>query len=152
MYIRAFDEDPVDDDHLDNIFINMELSESSNFTAVQEFTGEMNKVTVSMTFRVMCQENFYGTNCATFCVAQNDDQNGHYTCNGDGSIQCLPGFENTINNCTDGEYYMDVIVRILDLIQKAMIMVWLARPFPLSYHIMLKASSWPDHCPTSCIE
>lgn len=104
MFIRAYDEDVVTDDLLDNIFIDiMELAESETFTAIQTFTGEMKGVTVTMTFRVMCQENFYGTNCATFCVAQNDDQNGHYTCNGDGSIQCLPGFENTNNNCRDGK-------------------------------------------------
>ena len=104
MFMRAYDQDLDFDDHLDNIFVDMELPESRNFTAIQEFTGEMNRVIVNMTFRVMmCPENFYGTNCATFCVAQNDDQNGHYTCNGDGSIQCLPGFENTDNNCRDGK-------------------------------------------------
>ena len=106
MFIRAFDDDPVTDDLLDNIFIDiMELAESENFAVAKEFTGEMNKVIVNMTFRVMmCPENFYGTNCATFCVVQNDDQNGHYTCNSDGSIRCLPGFENTTNSCRDGEY------------------------------------------------
>ena len=102
MFIQAYDEDSNDDDHLDNIFIDMELSESDYFTAVREFTGDMNKVSVDMTFRVMCQENFYGANCDTLCLAQDDDVNGHYICNGDGSLQCLPGFENTTNNCTEG--------------------------------------------------
>ena len=30
---------------------------------------------------------------------RNDDVNGHYTCNSDGSIQYLEGFENPSNNC-----------------------------------------------------
>ena len=104
MFIRAYDQDVDFDDHLDNIFIDMELAESRNFTSVEEFTGEMNRVSVNMTFRVMmCRENFYGSNCDTFCVAQNDEVNGYYTCNGDGSIQCRPGFENTNNSCRDGK-------------------------------------------------
>ena len=103
MYIRAYDEDLDFDDHLDDIFIEMELVESNNFTTAREFHGDMNKVSVNMTFRVMmCQENFYGTNCDTFCLAQDDDMNGHYTCDDDGTILCRPGFENTSNNCRDG--------------------------------------------------
>ena len=104
MFMRAYDEDIDFDDHLDNIFIDMELNESNTFTAVREFTGDMNKVSVNMAFRVrMCPENFYGANCDILCLAQDDDVNGHYICNGDGSFQCLPGFENTTNNCRDGK-------------------------------------------------
>ena len=104
MLIKAYDQDPISrDDFLDDIFIDMELEESNNFTAVQEFPGDMNKVSINMTFRVRrCPENLYGANCDAFCVAQDDDVNGHFICNSDGSIQCLPGFENTINNCTEG--------------------------------------------------
>ena len=103
MFIRAYDDDPIFDDHLDNIFIEMELAESSNFTTVMEFTGDLNRVSVSMSFRVMmCQENYYGVSCETFCLAREDDVNGYYTCNNDGSIRCRPGFENTTNNCRDG--------------------------------------------------
>ena len=42
----------------------------------------------------MCQQDYYGVDCTTFCLAQNDDVNGHYTCNSDGSIQCREGFKN----------------------------------------------------------
>ena len=105
MFIRAYDQDIDFDDHLDNIFIEMELAESSNFTTVQVFTGVMNKVSVQMNFRgTMCQENFYGPNCDIFCLAQDDNESGHYTCSYDGSIQCLPGFENIDNNCRDGMF------------------------------------------------
>ena len=105
MFIRAYDADgiPILDDLLDNIFIEMPLAESNNFTANEEFTGDMNKVSVNMTFRVRrCPENMYGVNCDIMCIAQDDDVNGHYTCNSDGSIRCRPGFQNVSNYCRDG--------------------------------------------------
>ena len=101
LYIKARDSDAgliVDlingDDDLDDIFINRTLEVNSGFTQLEEYTGALNRVTVQMKFRVMCQQDYYGADCGTFCVAQNDDMNGHYTCNSDGSIQCLEGFEN----------------------------------------------------------
>ena len=95
MFIRAYDEDPDFDDFLDNIFIEMQLGESDNFTAIKQFTGEMNKVSVNVSFRVsMCPDNLYGVNCDVMCIARNDDLNGYYTC---GSIQCRPGFHNVSN-------------------------------------------------------
>ena len=104
MFIRAYDEDIGFDDHLDNIFIEMQLAESNNFTANGEFTGDLNKVNVSMMFQVrICLENFYGVNCDIMCIAQDDGVNGHYTCNGDGSIQCRPGFKNISNDCRHGK-------------------------------------------------
>ena len=107
MFIRAYDEDtPGFDDHLDNIFIEMQLEESNNFTIIERFTGEMSKVSVNMSFRVrMCPENYYGVNCDVMCIAQNDNMNGYYTCNGDGSIQCRPGFRNVSNSCRDGKSF-----------------------------------------------
>lgn len=67
----------------------MTLEVSEHYTAVMEFTGEHNNVRLSMSFRVVCEENYYGKNCTTFCEAHDDDVNGHYTCNEDGSIHCL---------------------------------------------------------------
>ena len=105
MFIRAYDEDPGPDDLLDNIFIEMQLDKSDNFTAIKQFTGVMNKVSIKMSFRVrICPDNLYGVNCDVMCIAQNDDLNGYYTCNGDGSIQCRPGFRNISNNCRDGKF------------------------------------------------
>ena len=104
LYIKARDSDAgliIDlingDDDLDNIFIDQTLEVNSGFTQLEEYNGALNRVTVQMRFRVMCQQDYYGADCGTFCVAQNDDMNGHYTCNSDGSIQCLEGFENPQN-------------------------------------------------------
>ena len=104
MYVEAIDEDPGPDDHLDDIFINRRLEVNTSFTEVETYGGNLNWVTIQMSFRVMCQENYYGADCATFCLAQDDDVNGRYTCNSDGSIQCLGGFENPSNNCRDSEF------------------------------------------------
>ena len=103
MYVEAIDEDPGSDDDLDDIFINRRLEVNTSFTEIGTYSGNFNRVTIQMSFRVMCQENYYGADCATFCMAQDDDENGHYTCNSDGSIQCLSGFENPSNNCRDSE-------------------------------------------------
>ena len=111
LYIKARDFDdgliidlPIDtDDDLDDIFINRALEVNTSFTAMEEYTGILNRVSVQMRFRVTCQQDYYGADCSTFCVAQNDDLNGYYTCNSDGSIQCLEDFENPQNNCRDSE-------------------------------------------------
>ena len=100
MYVNVYEED----DHLDDIFINGALQVSNGSTEVMEYTGNNNRVTVGMSFRVRCQNNYYGADCDTFCEAQDDDENGHYTCNSDGSIQCKEGFEN------DSEYFWSVCV------------------------------------------
>lgn len=113
MFIRAYDEDIGFDDLLDNIFIEMPLDESNNFTAIERFPGEMNRVSVNMSFRVrMCPDNLYGIDCDIMCVAQNDSINGFYTCNNDGSIRCRPGFQNISNDCRDGKLTqtLDILV------------------------------------------
>jgi phage gp29-like protein len=107
LYTKARDSDAGlllnNDDDLDDIFIDLTLDVDSGFTELEVYTGELNRVTVQMRFRVMCQRDYYGADCSTLCVAQNDDMNGYYTCNSDGSLQCLEGFTNPQNNCTDSK-------------------------------------------------
>lgn len=105
MFIRARDEDePVgNDDDIDDIFINSFLQANSGYTSFRDYTGSKNKVTVRMRFRVRCDSNYYGQSCSTFCVERDDDINGHYTCNNDGSIRCRSGYEHPENNCRDGK-------------------------------------------------
>ena len=104
MFIRARDEDnPGNDDDLDDIFINTSLQLNADYSTARDYTGRNNRVIVHMRFRVSCQTNFYGQDCDTFCVPQDDDINGHYTCNSDGSIMCLDGYEHPENNCRDSK-------------------------------------------------
>ena len=106
LYFEAKDSDPEAlnaDDDLDDIIINRVLEVNTGYTAVEQYTGIHNRVTVPVRFKVMCQLNYYGADCNTHCVTQNDYVNGHYTCDSDGSIQCLEGFENPQNDCRDSK-------------------------------------------------
>ena len=98
---------PAPNVSLADIFINRALEVNTNFTGTERYngTGLLSSVVViiDMRFRVMCEQDYYGADCTTFCLAQDDDVNGHYTCNSDGSIQCRDGFKNPSNNCTEGE-------------------------------------------------
>ena len=109
MYIEAIEVDPppFPDVHLDDLFINRTLEVNTNYTRTERYNGTtifMNRTIVDVRFRVMCQQDYYGADCTTFCKDQNDDVNGHYTCNSDGSIQCRDSFKNPRNNCTEGEH------------------------------------------------
>jgi len=95
MFIQAYDDDGgvTDPDHLDDIFINLELAANSGFTMVTTFSGSRSKVSIRMRFRVDCSTNYYGSNCSQLCEPQQHDTNGHYTCNPvDGSRNCLPDY------------------------------------------------------------
>ena len=117
MYIEARELDPPSDNHpLDNIIISRTLEVNADFTPIERYNGTsmQNRVVLDMSFRVMCQQDYYGADCTRFCVAQNDSVNGYYTCNSsDGSIQCREGFRNPINNCRESELCLSVIKAIL---------------------------------------
>ena len=116
MYIKARDEDnPGTDDDLDDIFINESREPNTGFSPTREYLGNNNKVSIQLRYHIYCQDNFYGTDCSTFCLAQDDDVNGHYTCNNDGSIRCRDGFENPSNNCRESKlnFILPLILAIL---------------------------------------
>lgn len=43
-------------------------------------------------YRFICNENYYGDSCSKKCTPR-DDRFGHYTCNPDGQLSCLPGWK-----------------------------------------------------------
>ena len=91
------------DDHLDDIYVEISLSPSSAFYPQQSYTGYYGHAEIVLSFRVQCTGDFYGPNCATYCVPT-DDSSGHYTCDvTDGSKICLSGWKNPENNCLDGK-------------------------------------------------
>ena len=106
---RLVDPGPSSDDDLDDIIINRALQMNTGFTQMEVFTGILNRVSFRARFRVMCLQDYYGAHCNTHCVDRNDDVNGHYTCNRDGSFQCLEGFENPNNNCRDSKLIMQTL-------------------------------------------
>ena len=43
-------------------------------------------------FRLVCSDEYYGTDCDILCKPRNDNF-GHYTCGDQGEKVCLPGWE-----------------------------------------------------------
>ena len=111
LYMDAKDSDPGSsrDDSVDHIIIDQRVEANTGFTEMKNFSGINDRVSFRARFRVTCQQDYYGARCDTYCVAQNDDRNGHYTCNSNGSIRCLEGFENPNNNCSDSKLIMQTM-------------------------------------------
>ena len=104
LYINAKDDDDrgEEDDNIDDIFINIEVVADSPFPVREFHIGERGSVTVDLNIRVQCLEDYYGADCFTFCLPQDDDQSGHFACNAeDGTTACLDGFLNPENHCMD---------------------------------------------------
>ena len=92
--VRIFDEDVFDDDLIDIVVFDRIIIPGSGWVGMENRQGVHNSATVSAEFRVDCNTNFYGSNCATFCVATDNSQ-GHYTCDSNGGRVCLSGWTNT---------------------------------------------------------
>ena len=116
------------DEFVDSIFIERNLQPSASFSTRQSYRGTYRRGTISLSFRVACTENYYGSNCATFCepndnhtcdengniVCRNsyygtqcnvfcegrNDSLGHYQCSRHGSKICLEGYQDPDTNCT----------------------------------------------------
>lgn len=61
---------------------------------------DQNGAVLSISIYVQCNTGFYGPSCD--CQNTNDST-GHYTCTREGGIQCLDGYQNPHNNCTECE-------------------------------------------------
>ena len=101
LYVEVFDDDPnvplFEDSHVDDIYVDSTLSTSPSFTAEQWYTGDHDS-RILLSFRVQCNANFYGSECAVYCVAQ-DDNGGHFTCSSSGEKLCLSGWSDPSGNC-----------------------------------------------------
>ena len=59
---------------------------------------------MTVRFKRLCQPNYYGVRCSTYCIETDSDSAGHYMCNPiDGSKICLPGYNNLENNCQESK-------------------------------------------------
>ncbi|XP_075531221.1 uncharacterized protein LOC142564201 [Dermacentor variabilis] len=55
-------------------------------------TLQRERAALSYSYRVRCQEYYYGSDCAKLCRPR-DDKFGHYTCSASGDVVCLPGWK-----------------------------------------------------------
>ena len=63
--------------------------------AVQQ-KGIYRNVEIHAKFKLYyCDEDHYGDDCTTYCIAHDDNTNGHYTCDPNiGKLICNPGYAN----------------------------------------------------------
>ncbi len=55
---------------------------------------------------MVCKEGYFGPDCGIPCTPR-DDSTGHFTCDEDGTIVCLPGYQNTATNCVEEVITLD---------------------------------------------
>jgi len=51
-------------------------------------------------YKISCMSNYYREDCSIYCQSRDDDT-GHFSCDSQGAIQCLPGYQNSDSNCTE---------------------------------------------------
>ncbi|KAL5463997.1 hypothetical protein EMCRGX_G032952 [Ephydatia muelleri] len=81
---------------VDEIYINFAVHPSSNFTVINATTGRYQRGTITISVRLTCSPHWYGQDCGTFCMPQN---NSKFICNNDGNKACLKGWNGT--NCSE---------------------------------------------------
>ena len=72
-------------------------------TEQKTYTGIYNISQLAMSFQVNCSENYYGSNCTTFCEAKE----GVYNCDSNGNIVCVENNRDSSTmciNCSDNYY------------------------------------------------
>lgn len=104
MYARVNDVDPSDvqDEGLVAEFevpitLNPDINNSTD-TAAYPGLRNLGQF-LRLAFQLSCEENFYGEDCAQFCIGR-DDEEGHYSCDINGGKICLDGFQDPSTNCT----------------------------------------------------
>ena len=101
MAIQILDLDfgNTEDDEVDIFFIDTYLTSGIDFSTPITYMGVNGFGQIQLSFRLNCTENYYGPDCATFCMERDDDL-GHYTCGSDGSFVCLQGYQDPSSLCT----------------------------------------------------
>ena len=91
----------------------MEFTADSRFPFREVYIGERGNVAVDLSVRVQCLEDYYGADCFTFCLSQDNNEIGHFVCNAeDGTITCLAGFQNPENYCMDTGEFIAILINV----------------------------------------
>lgn len=59
-------------------------------------------VSLQIGIRMRCQQYYYGDRCQVYCQPHDDDENGYFTCDSQGSKVCREGYKYNETNCTTG--------------------------------------------------
>ena len=87
------------DDHVDDVYVTISTNPSSPFSSRRAYDGVHGNSRIELNFRVRCASNYYGSNCATYCLRR-DDSGGHYACGSNGERICLSGWSDPSTDCT----------------------------------------------------
>ena len=75
--------------------------ESGQFEA-RGIAGKNNIASLTIdNIRVICKENYTGSDCGNIVCEPQDDSTGHFNCTTDGNIVCLPGYQDPETNCVE---------------------------------------------------
>ena len=96
----------------DDVYVTVTLIPSSSFTSRRSYNGVNGNCEIDLSFRIQCGNNFYGSNCATFCVAR-DDSGGHYSCGINGEKICLIGWRGPSGGCLTRESYNTSVIQVV---------------------------------------
>ncbi|KAK6481291.1 delta-like protein 4 [Huso huso] len=92
-WYAAFADLPVDTTNPDLLIsffaIQRNLAVGEEWSQAEQ-TGKETKLRYS--YRVICNEKYYGESCSKKCTPRND-LFGHYICDTDGQLSCLPGWK-----------------------------------------------------------
>ena len=102
LLVVIHDSDIDTDDLIDRVVVDRVLEVSNSFTSPQNYGGQYNRASLKMSFRVMCNTNYYGRHCNVSCTSR-DDASGHYGCDSNGNRFCLDGWTDLANDCTERE-------------------------------------------------
>ena len=88
------------DDKIDDLVLRIPFDVGDRIFSRMTYEGRSGYASIDLSARVSCVENFYGSDCGTFCV-ERDDALGHYTCSSEGDLVCLAGYRNPLTKCTE---------------------------------------------------
>ena len=99
LLIEVEDYDPIgSNEHIDDVYVSIKLTPSASFTSRQSYSGDYGNSRIELSFRLQCDNYFYGSNCATHCAPRNDS-GGHYRCGSNGERICLSGWSGPSSGC-----------------------------------------------------
>ena len=88
------------DCHRYDLVTEIEDRESGHFVSTAT-PGKNNIASLILRIRVVCNENYTGSDCGSMICEPQDDFSGHFTCDINGNKVCLPGYQNPRTNCVE---------------------------------------------------
>ena len=92
LMVRMDDNDLGNNGLVDRVIVDRDLGVSNSFTSVQNILGIYNKVTLQLSFRLTCNDNYYGSNCTKHCVPSNSNTAGYFVCSTNGDRVCTESY------------------------------------------------------------